>query len=83
MKKIPAKNIYIGDYGWHKGRFHFSFGDYIDPDNIDSIYHALKTLIPDLELRNKLIANGKAIIKNYNWYETVKITHEHYLKLAG
>ena len=56
---------------------------YIDPDNIDSIYHALKTLTPDMELRNKLIANGKAIIENYNWYETVKITHKHYLKLAG
>ncbi len=56
---------------------------YIDPDDIDSIYHALKTLIPDMELRNKLIENGKTIIKNYNWYETVKITHEHYLKLAG
>jgi len=32
-KKIPAQNIYNGDYGWHKGRFHFPFADYEDPEN--------------------------------------------------
>jgi redox-sensitive bicupin YhaK (pirin superfamily) len=25
--------MYLGDYGWHTGRFHFSFGDYDDPGN--------------------------------------------------
>jgi redox-sensitive bicupin YhaK (pirin superfamily) len=31
--KIPSRQIYQGDYGWHSGRFHFSFGDYDDPGN--------------------------------------------------
>ena len=48
MKKIPAKNIYIGDYGWHKGRFHFSFGDYFDPENMR--YGVLEAL-NDFELQ--------------------------------
>jgi quercetin 2,3-dioxygenase len=33
LSKIPARQIYLGDYGWHVGRFHFSFADYIDPGN--------------------------------------------------
>ena len=32
-RKIPAQNIYIGDYDWHIGRFHFPFADYEDPEN--------------------------------------------------
>jgi redox-sensitive bicupin YhaK (pirin superfamily) len=32
-RKIPAQNIYVGDYDGHIGRFHFSFGDYEDSDN--------------------------------------------------
>ncbi len=31
--KIPSQQIYIGNYGWHTGRFHFSFADYKDPEN--------------------------------------------------
>ncbi len=34
LSKILAKQIYLGDYGWHVGRFHFSFADYVDPENI-------------------------------------------------
>jgi redox-sensitive bicupin YhaK (pirin superfamily) len=34
LSKIPARQIYLGDYGWHVGRFHFSFADYDDPGNI-------------------------------------------------
>jgi quercetin 2,3-dioxygenase len=34
LSKILARQIYLGDYGWHVGRFHFSFADYDDPDNI-------------------------------------------------
>jgi redox-sensitive bicupin YhaK (pirin superfamily) len=30
---IPAKSMYIGDYDWHTGRFHFSFADYVDQEN--------------------------------------------------
>ena len=32
-RKIPAQNIYVGDYNWHIGRFHFPFADYEDPEN--------------------------------------------------
>lgn len=35
LSKIPARRIYLGDYGWHVGRFHFSFADYEDPENIN------------------------------------------------
>jgi len=33
LSKIFSDNIYLGEYGWHTGRFHFSFGDYEDPGN--------------------------------------------------
>ena len=33
LSKISSEQIYLGDYGWHTGRFHFSFADYDDPDN--------------------------------------------------
>ena len=33
LSKILARQIYLGDYGWHVGRFHFSFADYDDPEN--------------------------------------------------
>jgi len=32
-RKIPAENIFVGDYGWHIARFHFPFADYEDPEN--------------------------------------------------
>jgi hypothetical protein len=34
LSKILARQIYLGDYGWHVGRFHFSFADYNDPENV-------------------------------------------------
>lgn len=33
LLRIPAESIYSADYGWHRGRFHFSFADYDDPAN--------------------------------------------------
>jgi hypothetical protein len=33
LSKILAEQIHLGDYGWHVGRFHFSFADYVDPEN--------------------------------------------------
>jgi redox-sensitive bicupin YhaK (pirin superfamily) len=33
--KIPSEQIYLGRYGWHTDRFHFSFADYADPNNIN------------------------------------------------
>ena len=34
LSKIQASQIYLGDYGWHAGRFHFSFAEYCDPENL-------------------------------------------------
>ncbi len=31
--KISSQQIFLGNYGWHTGRFHFSFADYNDPEN--------------------------------------------------
>jgi redox-sensitive bicupin YhaK (pirin superfamily) len=31
--KISADDIFLKDYGWHTGRFHFSFADYEDQEN--------------------------------------------------
>ena len=33
LSKVPARQIYLRDYGWHVGRFHFAFADYKDPEN--------------------------------------------------
>ncbi len=33
LSKVPASQIYLKDYGWHIGRFHFAFADYDDPGN--------------------------------------------------
>ena len=33
LSKILSDQIYLGDFGWHTARFHFSFGDYDDPEN--------------------------------------------------
>jgi quercetin 2,3-dioxygenase len=33
LSKVPARQIFRGDYGWHVGRFHFSFANYKDPEN--------------------------------------------------
>jgi redox-sensitive bicupin YhaK (pirin superfamily) len=33
LSKVPARQIYLRDYGWHIGRFHFAFADYNDPGN--------------------------------------------------
>jgi redox-sensitive bicupin YhaK (pirin superfamily) len=34
LSKILSDQIYLGDFGWHTGRFHFSFGDYDNPENV-------------------------------------------------
>lgn len=33
LSKVPARQIYLRDYGWYLGRFHFAFADYNDPEN--------------------------------------------------
>jgi redox-sensitive bicupin YhaK (pirin superfamily) len=34
ITRIPAESIFIDNGGWYEGRFHFSYGDYHDPENI-------------------------------------------------
>jgi redox-sensitive bicupin YhaK (pirin superfamily) len=34
LKKVPADDFKVADEGWHVCRFHFSYGDYINPDRI-------------------------------------------------
>lgn len=33
IQKIPAKEIYTKEYTWYTAHSHFSYGDYLDPDN--------------------------------------------------
>ena len=33
IRKIPAEEIFSRDYNWYTAHSHFSYGDYIDPDN--------------------------------------------------
>lgn len=33
LLRIPAESIYFADYGWYRGRYHFSYADYEDPQN--------------------------------------------------
>ena len=35
LQKIPAQDIYTTDYGWYRGRFHFSYAEYEDPQNMN------------------------------------------------
>jgi redox-sensitive bicupin YhaK (pirin superfamily) len=34
IKRIPAEKIYRADNGWYESQFHFSYGDYHDPENV-------------------------------------------------
>jgi redox-sensitive bicupin YhaK (pirin superfamily) len=35
LQRIPAESIHTVDYGWYRGRFHFAYGDYDDPENMN------------------------------------------------
>ena len=34
LRKIDGKDLYLANQGWLKSRFHFSFAEYYNPDNI-------------------------------------------------
>lgn len=46
LKKIEAKNLGKSDLGWLKSRFHFSFAEYYNPNNIH--FGVLRVLNDDL-----------------------------------
>ena len=56
-------------------------GFYFDPFDIDSIIHAIKTVIYDNEIRNKLIEKGNTRFKLFSWETTAKKTESIYLNL--
>lgn len=35
LQKISTQDIYTADYGWFHGRFHFSYAEYEDPENMN------------------------------------------------
>ena len=52
-------------------------GLYFDPYDVDSIADALRKVVTDSGLRNKMVEKGRDILSNYSWdkmaYETVKV----------
>lgn len=46
MKHIPFNSLYTADHGWLKSRFHFSFAEYRNPDNVN--FGALRVMNDDL-----------------------------------
>ena len=46
IKKIESKNMGSGDQGWLRSKFHFSFADYYNPNNIQ--FGVLRVINDDL-----------------------------------
>jgi len=46
LKRIPFETLYTADHGWLKSRFHFSFADYYDSNNIN--YGVLRVMNDDI-----------------------------------
>ncbi len=46
IKQIPFSSLYLADHGWLKSRFHFSFAEYRNPDNIH--YGPLRVMNDDI-----------------------------------
>ena len=46
LKHIPFTTLFTADHGWLKSRFHFSFAEYRNPDNIN--FGALRVMNDDL-----------------------------------
>lgn len=46
IKRIPFASLYEADHGWLKSRFHFSFAEYRNPDNIH--YGPLRVMNDDI-----------------------------------
>jgi len=46
IRHIPYESLFLADHGWLKSRFHFSFAEYRNPDNIS--YGPLRVMNDDL-----------------------------------
>jgi len=46
LRHIPYNSLYFADHGWLKSRFHFSFAEYINTDNLH--YGPLRVMNDDL-----------------------------------
>ncbi|MGB6018819.1 MAG: pirin family protein [Sulfurimonadaceae bacterium] len=46
IRQIPFSSLYLADHGWLKSRFHFSFAEYRNPDNIH--YGPLRVMNDDI-----------------------------------
>lgn len=46
IKYIPFSSLYLADHGWLKSRFHFSFAEYRNPENIN--FGPLRVMNDDL-----------------------------------
>ena len=44
--KVPSERLYIANHGWLASRFHFSFAEYYNPDNMN--FGSLRVLNDDL-----------------------------------
>jgi glycosyltransferase involved in cell wall biosynthesis len=62
------------------------YGDsvlYCDPENIDSIESALRTLVLDSKLRNELTVKGLQRTRNFTWRRTALVALNAYQNVCG
>ena len=46
LNKLPKDNMYVSNLGWLQSRFHFSFADYRNHDNVN--FGVLRVLNDDI-----------------------------------
>lgn len=46
LKRVPSENLYLANHGWLVSRFHFSFSEYFNPENLN--FGVLRVLNDDL-----------------------------------
>lgn len=54
-----------------------------DPDNIEAIANAIRSLWVDPDLRHRLVARGRANVARFSWDLTARMYRAHYRRLAG
>jgi glycosyltransferase involved in cell wall biosynthesis len=56
---------------------------YCDPENIGSIESALRTLVTDSELRQRLTVKGASRARNFTWRRTASVALRAYRNVHG